>query len=158
MKYLVPLILSATVAFGQQYEVGANIGYGFYRNGTIFSNSGNAQAGKLRDTWRLTLRSILILWLAAWYSNVTATQYVDDLEPMLAANRDAYLSGPHTVQRQQAALQYFDQNWSWLKSSSACGSKLLKQAGQSCINGRSRSGPWSWERYHRDPITATPGR
>jgi len=102
------------------------------------------------------LRSILILWLGAWYSNATVTQYVDDLEPLLAANRDAYVSGPHTVQRQQAALQYFDQNWAWLKSSVACGSKLLKQAGQSCISDRSRPGPWPWETDYRDPIAATP--
>jgi opacity protein-like surface antigen len=45
MRHVVLLLLWATAAFGQQYEVGANIGYGFYRNGTIFSNSGNAQAG-----------------------------------------------------------------------------------------------------------------
>ena len=102
------------------------------------------------------MRSILILWLGAWYSNATVTQYVDDLEPLLAANRDAYVSGPHTVQRQQAALQYFDQNWAWLKSSAACGSKLLKQAGQSCLADRSRTGSWPWETYYRDPIAATP--
>jgi hypothetical protein len=98
----------------------------------------------------------MILWLGAWYSNATVTQYVDDLEPLLVANRDAYVSGPHTVQRQQAALQYFDQNWAWLKSSVACGSKLLKQAGQSRISDRSRPGPWPWATYYRDPIAATP--
>jgi hypothetical protein len=45
MKYLVPILLFSGAAFGQQYEIGANIGYGFYRNGTIFSNSGSAEAG-----------------------------------------------------------------------------------------------------------------
>src|ERR1035441_3267337 len=44
MKYLVAFLF-ACAAFGQQYEIGANIGYGFYRNGTIFSASGTAQAG-----------------------------------------------------------------------------------------------------------------
>lgn len=34
-----------SVAFAQQYEVGADIGYGLYRNGTIFSSAGTAQAG-----------------------------------------------------------------------------------------------------------------
>ncbi|MFN7997573.1 MAG: outer membrane beta-barrel protein [Bryobacteraceae bacterium] len=38
-------ILFAFVAFGQQYEVGANVGYGFYRNGSIYSATGTAQAG-----------------------------------------------------------------------------------------------------------------
>jgi opacity protein-like surface antigen len=31
--------------YAQQYEIGADIGYGFYRDGTIYSNAGNAQAG-----------------------------------------------------------------------------------------------------------------
>ena len=45
IKYVVTIILFSCAAFGQQYEIGANIGYGFYRNGTIFSDSGTAQAG-----------------------------------------------------------------------------------------------------------------
>ncbi len=44
MKYAVGVIF-AVAAFGQQYQVGADIGYGFYRNGTIFSGVGTAQAG-----------------------------------------------------------------------------------------------------------------
>jgi opacity protein-like surface antigen len=44
MKYASILLFVAS-AFGQQYEIGANIGYGFYRTGTIFSDSGTAQAG-----------------------------------------------------------------------------------------------------------------
>jgi opacity protein-like surface antigen len=44
MKYLTGIIF-AVAAFGQQYEVGANIGYGFYRNGSIYSADGTAQAG-----------------------------------------------------------------------------------------------------------------
>ncbi|MEO8594004.1 MAG: hypothetical protein ABI759_11845 [Candidatus Solibacter sp.] len=98
------------------------------------------------------MKSVLLLWFAAWYSNVTVSQYVDSLEPLLAANRDAYLSGPHTLQRQTAALLYFDQSWAWLKSPAACGDRLLKQAGQSCIADRSRGGRWSWEVYYRDSI------
>lgn len=98
------------------------------------------------------MKSILVLWLAAWYSNMTATQYVDDLERQLAANRDAYLSSTRTPASRQAALLYFDQQWAWLQSSDACGSKLLGRAGQSCIADRSRSGPYPWERFYRDPI------
>ena len=45
MKYLVPILLFSTAAFTQQYEIGASIGYGIYRNGTIFSDSGSAEAG-----------------------------------------------------------------------------------------------------------------
>ena len=45
MKYLLRILLFSTAAFAQQYEIGASIGYGIYRNGTIFSDSGSAQAG-----------------------------------------------------------------------------------------------------------------
>ncbi len=44
MKY-VAVILFAGVAFGQQYEIGATVGYGIYREGTIYSASGSAEAG-----------------------------------------------------------------------------------------------------------------
>ena len=100
------------------------------------------------------MKSLLVLWFSMWYSSVTVTDYVDQLEPMLQANRDAYIGGPHTSARYVAAIQYFNQQWAWLKSPSACGSKLLGNAGQRCISDRSRSGPWSWERYYLDPIVA----
>jgi opacity protein-like surface antigen len=34
-----------SAAFAQRYELDANAGYGFYRNGTIYSSTGTAQAG-----------------------------------------------------------------------------------------------------------------
>jgi opacity protein-like surface antigen len=43
-RFLAMLVL-ASAALAQQYEIGANIGYGFYRNGTIFSDTGTVQAG-----------------------------------------------------------------------------------------------------------------
>jgi opacity protein-like surface antigen len=44
MKYLIGFAFAAA-AFGQQYQIGADIGYGFYRDGSIFSGEGTAQAG-----------------------------------------------------------------------------------------------------------------
>ena len=44
MKYVLGLMFSVA-AFGQQYEIGANIGYGFYRNGSIISSTETAEAG-----------------------------------------------------------------------------------------------------------------
>ncbi len=44
LQYLV-VILFAGVAFAQEYEIGATTGYGVYRDGTIYSASGTAQAG-----------------------------------------------------------------------------------------------------------------
>jgi opacity protein-like surface antigen len=45
MRQVLILLFGASAVFGQQYEIGANIGYGFYRDGTIFANSGSAEAG-----------------------------------------------------------------------------------------------------------------
>jgi opacity protein-like surface antigen len=46
MKYVIPMLLLASAAYAQeQYEIGANIGYGFYRDGSIYSPFGTAQAG-----------------------------------------------------------------------------------------------------------------
>jgi opacity protein-like surface antigen len=42
---LLVVVLLPGAAFGQPYEIGANVGYGFYRSGTIYSDSGTAQAG-----------------------------------------------------------------------------------------------------------------
>ena len=61
------------------------------------------------------------------------------LEPLLAANRDNYLAGPHSLDRQQAALTYFDQQWAHLRSSAACGGATLGKAGRQCIADRSRT-------------------
>src|SRR5215472_588867 len=44
MKYLLGVVLVAG-AFAQTYQVGANIGYGFYRNGTIYSSTESVTAG-----------------------------------------------------------------------------------------------------------------
>src|ERR1035441_3890392 len=46
MKYVV-VILFAGAAFAQRYEIGANVGYGFYRSGSIYSASGTAQAQQI---------------------------------------------------------------------------------------------------------------
>jgi opacity protein-like surface antigen len=39
------MLVAAGAASGQQYEIGADIGYGIYRNGTIYAPGGNAAAG-----------------------------------------------------------------------------------------------------------------
>jgi len=44
MKCAVGLLFAVT-SFAQTYEIGADIGYGFYRNGSIYSGGETAQAG-----------------------------------------------------------------------------------------------------------------
>lgn len=38
-------VLFAAAAYGQKYDIGANIGYGVYNDGTIYSGAGTAMAG-----------------------------------------------------------------------------------------------------------------
>lgn len=46
LRYIA-VVLFATTAWAQQYEIGADVGYGIYRNGTVFSDQGAARAGIL---------------------------------------------------------------------------------------------------------------
>lgn len=89
---------------------------------------------------------------------VLATNIVNQLEPKLEQNRDAYLSAsPRTASMQAAALANFDSAWAWLTSAQACGSPELGDAGKRCISDRARGGKWDWFAYYRDPIADDPG-
>lgn len=44
-RYFIAVFLVSAACYAQQYEVGADVGYGFYRSGTILSSSGTAEAG-----------------------------------------------------------------------------------------------------------------
>lgn len=44
MKYILGVVF-AVAAFGQHYEIGADIGYGIYRDGSIIASTETAQAG-----------------------------------------------------------------------------------------------------------------
>jgi hypothetical protein len=44
-KYSIILLFTGTMFAQDQFEIGANVGYGFYRDGQIFSSSGTADAG-----------------------------------------------------------------------------------------------------------------
>ena len=90
------------------------------------------------------MRTLMLLWMATFEGQV-ATQYVNELEPLLQSNRDIYLSGPHTLDRQRIALDYFDQQLKALKSASDCGGAVLGAAGRRCIDHRARYGKWTWE-------------
>jgi opacity protein-like surface antigen len=44
-KYLLAILFGGAIFAQDQFEIGANVGYGFYRDGTIFSAVGTADAG-----------------------------------------------------------------------------------------------------------------
>lgn len=87
---------------------------------------------------------------------IEATRIVNDLEPMLQRNVEAYFEGPRTRTSQAVALKSFDDAWAWLISSAGCGNPELAKAGRACIADRSRGGRWDWNSYYRDPIANDP--
>ena len=100
--------------------------------------------------------------LASWLQNkrtnalnkVYTTSVVNDLEPLLNANKNAYLAGPGTCVDQAAALSAFDSAMQWLQSPQACGNPALGSAGQNCINDRLPGGQWDWTAMYRTPIAS----
>ena len=88
---------------------------------------------------------------------VASTQIVDELEPLLKNNVEAYMSGPRTRSSQAAALQNFDDAWAYLVSSEACGNTQLGNPGKACIADRGQGGKWDWFTRYRGPIAQDAG-
>ena len=90
MGIVVPL-----AALGQRYEIGADIGYGFYRNGTIYAAVGPAQAG-IRDRFAAGIT------LGYEFSNYVSGEFrylYQDGHPFLQTS-----SGKADIQGQSQAL------------------------------------------------------
>lgn len=106
--------------------------------------------------------SVGIMAFTAWLNRrgpqqkVASTAIVNELEPVLKENLDAYLAGPRTRSRQALHLAQFDMAWDYLKSQEGCGNPELGKPGQNCIADRSRGGRWDWASYYRDPIAKDP--
>lgn len=66
-RYFVAILFAAAVS-AQQYEVGATIGYGVYRDGSIYFDSGTAQAG-IRN------RFAAGIFLADEFSNYVSAEF-----------------------------------------------------------------------------------
>ncbi|TAJ99791.1 hypothetical protein EPO44_10345 [bacterium] len=96
--------------------------------------------------------------LSAWLNRqgpkqkTFTTKLVNDLEPQLQENVDAYLAGPRNRASQAVALAAFDSAWTWLHSSAACGAPELGDPGRRCLSDRERGGPFPWAEWYRDPI------
>jgi hypothetical protein len=100
------------------------------------------------------------LWLnsinLSHQADTATTQIVNGLEPLLNANKNAYLSGPGTCADQAAALAAFDSAWLWLQSSAGCGRPGYGSAGNRCISDRGPGGKFPWFAWYRDPIANDP--
>src|SRR5581483_8034188 len=100
------------------------------------------------------MHALIFLMLHGIGAQQAATAYVDKIEPLLQRNRDAFLRGAHTPQRQKEALAVFDKWWTWLHSTEGCGDPMMDEAGTACLAERERTGHWPWEKYYRDSIAS----
>jgi len=85
---------------------------------------------------------------------VASTNIVNQVEPLLKQNLNAYMSGPRTPANQQAALANFDAAWAGVVQ--ACSNPQLDGPGQACISDRQAGGKWDWFALYRDPIADDP--
>lgn len=106
----------------------------------------------------------ITLALQGWFKNrqqkVAASKVVDEIEPYMRQNVDAYLAGPRTVSSQAQALANFDAGWAAVER--GC-QNVGGSAGQRCISERQAgqcnwhdaSGAcFNWFSGYRDPIAA----
>lgn len=105
--------------------------------------------------------SAAALWLgsinASHQAMTATTQIVNALEPLLNANKNAYLAGPGSCADQAAALAAYDTAIQWLRSPKGCGAGVFGSAGNACISDRIGSGArWPWDQWYRDPIANDP--
>ena len=91
-------------------------------------------------------------------ADTATTQIVNGLEPLLNANKKAYLAGPGTCGDQAAAEAAFDTAMQWLQSPKACGQPGYGSAGNRCISDRlcETGCKFPWIAWYRDPIAQDP--
>lgn len=82
---------------------------------------------------------------------ITATEIVNQVEPVLQQNMAEYLGRSDRSRALQVeALNNFDVMWQVVVE--ACGVSELGQAGRRCISDRESGGQFDWFARYRDPI------
>ena len=89
---------------------------------------------------------------------VAATNIVNEVEPLLRRNRDAYLASNRTQSEQAQSMENFNSLWSIVVSK--CSDPALGSAGERCITERQEGArpPWgpNWFQLYFDPIRNDP--
>lgn len=83
-----------------------------------------------------------------------STHIVDQVEPYLKQNLQAWNSSSKTISEQQQSLANFDTLWQQVVSQ--CSNGNLGDPGRWCIEDRQRGGKWDWFAMYRDPIANDP--
>lgn len=85
---------------------------------------------------------------------VATTQIVNEAEPFLQQNLQAWNQSAKTFADQAAALANFDTIWGEVVR--ACGDPTMGDPGRWCIDDRKPGGKWDWFARYRDPIVNDP--
>lgn len=102
----------------------------------------------------------IAILLMAWLNRkgpqqkVATTQIVNEAEPILAENRDRFLSGPRTPADKEFAVAVFNKVWGEVVA--LCSDTRYGNPGKNCVSDRQRGGRWDWAKYYLDPILETP--
>jgi hypothetical protein len=137
-----------------QQAGGAAVAYGTATHAAWAGPVGLAVAG-------VAIAVGLILSRKGPQQRIASTAIVNELEPLLRQNVDAYFGGPRTRSSQAQALKTFDDAWAYLISAQACGAPELGNPGRACISDRQAGAstwtdangqPWNWFIGYRDPI------
>lgn len=87
----------------------------------------------------------------------TTTEIVNQWAEQMGNLDRAYFNEINpTCADQRAALNAFDQAWSWLQSAAGCGNGAYGAAGLACIADRKPGGKFDATRANRDPIASDP--
>ena len=164
---------------------GQNVGQAAVLGGV--ATAGQIMSGLTAAAWAVPLIGAAVAGVTFWLSSIfrrnaqkkAATQIVDQIEPKLKENLDAYFSGPRTRESQAQALHNFDAAWEAMRQ--ACANSQLRDAGRRCISDRDRGACvwkarcsrridgvcadydldpagecWNWFVGYRDPIEKDP--
>ena len=82
------------------------------------------------------------------------TAIVNEAEPLLKQNLEAWNQSSKTLAEQKQALANFDAVWGQVVNT--CKNPSYGEPGKWCINDRSRGGKWDWFSYYYDPIALDP--
>lgn len=154
------------------------------------ATAGQIASGMTTAAWAVPVIGAAVAGVTFWLASMfrrnaqkkAATQVVEQIEPKLKENLQAYFSGPRTLASQQQALANFDAAWEAMVQ--ACQNSRLGDAGKRCIGDRQQGachyraacqtrdpltgvcieyGPngsgtecWNWFVGYRDPIANDP--
>jgi hypothetical protein len=104
----------------------------------------------------------IALAITAWVARrgpkqkIQTTHIVDEAEPFLIQNLNAYLGGPRTLSNQAVGLQNFDAIWARVVAE--CSQAQYGEPGERCVNDRKEGSTkgYDWFKMYRTPIANDP--